>query len=222
MPSDTPQNADWRWLAGRMVEWQLRARGLRDERVLEAMAAVPRHRFIPHVPLEEAYSDHPQPTADGQTISQPYMVGLMTELLDVQPGVRVLEIGTGSGYQAAVLAHLGAAVVTVERLANLADVARRNLETTGHGDRVRVCVGDGSLGWPAEAPYARILVTAGAPEWPQPLKNQLADGGRMVIPIGDRTGQVLTVIDRRGDQWQQHASVPCMFVPLCGQAAWPV
>ncbi len=221
MASESPQNAEWRWLARQMVEWQLCARGLRDERVLEAMAAVPRHRFILHVPLEQAYSDHPQPTADGQTISQPYMVGLMTELLDVRVGTKVLEIGTGSGYQAAVLAHLGAAVVTVERLANLADVARRNLETMGYGDRVRVCVGDGSLGWPAEAPYERILVTAGAPECPQPLEDQLADGGRMVIPIGDRTGQVLTVFDRRGDQWQRRDSVPCMFVPLCGQAAWP-
>jgi protein-L-isoaspartate(D-aspartate) O-methyltransferase len=222
MPFDTPQNADWRSLARQMVEWQLRARGLCDERVLEAMAAVPRHRFIPHVPLEQAYSDHPQPTADGQTISQPYMVALMTELLAVRPGMKVLEIGTGSGYQAAVLAHLGTAVVTVERLEHLAQVARRNIESTGYGDRVRAHVGDGSLGWPADAPYDRIVVTAGAPACSQPLKDQLADGGRIVIPMGDRTGQVLTVIDRQGDHWPQYASVPCMFVPLCGEAAWPV
>jgi protein-L-isoaspartate(D-aspartate) O-methyltransferase len=198
-----------------MVRWQLRARGLCDERVLATMAAVPRHRFIAHVPLEQAYDDHPQPTASGQTISQPYMVALMTELLDVRPGMKVLEIGTGSGYQAAVLAHLGADVVSVERLEPLAAAARQNLQATGYADRVRVCVGDGSLGWPANAPYGRILVTAAAPQCPQPLKDQLADGGRMVIPVGERAGQTLQVIERCGDQWRQQASVSCMFVPLC-------
>ncbi len=214
-----------RALARAMVETQLRGRGLRDPRVLEAMTVVPRHLFIPHVPLEDAYADRPQPTAEGQTISQPYMVGLMTTLLEVQPGMNVLEIGTGSGYQAAVLAHLGARVHSVERCEALALQARRQLELTGYGEAVRVCVGDGTLGWPASAPYDRILVTAGAPEVPEPLKGQLADGGRMVIPLGPRTGQILTVLDRQaaGDavRWRQTVSVACVFVPLCGQAGWP-
>lgn len=211
-----------------MVEHDLRRRGVRDPRVLEAMRRVPRHRFVPGMPVERAYADRALPTAEGQTISQPYIVARMTELLHVDPGVRVLEIGTGSGYQAAVLATLGARVVSVERSPALAERARQvladvlgEIEAVEDGDAaVRVVVGDGTLGWPEGAPYDRIMVTAAAPSVPEAYREQLADPGLIVIPLGDREQQYLTVIQRREGQFVQTRDTGCRFVPLVGEAGW--
>ena len=207
--------------AQRMVRTQLRPRGVRDPAVLEAMQHVERHRFIPGLPPEQAYGDHALPTAEGQTISQPYVVAHMTELLQLEPGMRVLEVGTGSGYHTAVLAALGAVVVSLERHATLADAARRRLAELCPQASITVVVGDGSLGYAAEAPYDRILVAAAAPRLPEALDAQLAAQGRMVIPLGDRHGQVLAVFERRGDELLRRDDLPCRFVPLIGQDAWP-
>ncbi len=200
-----------------MVEAQLENRGIRDPEVLAAMRRVPRHLFVDS---SAAYEDRALPIAHGQTISQPFVVALMTQLARPPrgwPKSRVLEVGTGSGYQAAVLAELGASVVSVEREPELSTQAARNLETAGYTD-VLTEVGDGSQGWPAGAPYDAILVTAAGPSVPNPLREQLApDGGRMVIPIGDREGQWLTVVERDGDDWTQRPVEPVVFVPLIGE-----
>ena len=206
--------------AQRMVEEQLCARGIQDERVLAAMATVPRHLFVPAASPSDAYADRALPTASGQTISQPYMVALMTELLAAQPGDKVLEIGTGSGYQTAVLATLGAKVVTIERVAGLTDFAQARLRELQLDGGVAFEVGDGTLGWPAGAPYAGILVTAGAPRVPLAFRRQLSPAGRIVIPIGDRVEQQLMVIWRDGGQWRQQSAVGCRFVPLIGADGW--
>jgi len=203
-----------------MVERQLRGRGIQDPRVLEAMAAVPRHAFVPGVSVAAAYSDQALPTDLGQTISQPYVVAKMTELLAVEPGHRVLEIGTGSGYQAAVLAHLGASVVTLERHAPLADAAREALRAAVPGADIRVVVGDGTLGYPDRAPYDRIITTAASPDVPQSLRDQLGEGGRLVIPVGRRQGQVMKVIDRREGRFVETDDLPVRFVPLIGEQGW--
>ena len=199
-----------------MVQTQLEARGIRDPEVLAAMRAVPRHQFVDSV---EAYDDRALPLEHGQTISQPFVVALMTQA--ARPprgwaGARVLEVGTGSGYQAAVLAQLGAAVVSVERDTTLSERARRNLEAAGYGS-VLCEVGDGSRGWPPGAPYDAILVTAASPGIPVPLREQLSpDGGRLVLPVGDREGQWLTVVERHGDDWTDRPMEPVVFVPLVG------
>lgn len=203
-----------------MVETQIAARGVDVPRVLEAMRRVPRHRFVPAHAAGGAYDDRPLPIGEGQTISQPYMVAIMTAALDVQPGHRVLEIGTGSGYQAAVLACLDAEVVSIERHGVLADRARQALDESG-ARGVRVLVGDGTEGWPPEAPYDRILVTAGAPAVPESLRAQLADGGRLVIPVGPSELQHVTVIDRHGDRFTERQAEACVFVPLVGRHGWP-
>jgi len=208
------------YAAEQMVERQLRGRGIQDPRVLEAMAAVPRHAFVPGVSVAAAYSDRALPTDLGQTISQPYVVARMTELLAVEPGHRVLEIGTGSGYQAAVLAHLGASVVTLERHAPLADAAREALRAVVPGADIRVVVGDGTLGYPDRAPYDRIIATAASPDVPQSLRDQLGEGGRLVIPVGRRQGQVMKVIDRRGGRFVETDDLPVRFVPLIGEQGW--
>jgi len=199
-----------------MVAHQLRARGVSDERVLEAMAAVPRDVFVPDEARSEAYADEALPIGAGQTISQPYMVARMTELLDVQPGDRILEIGTGSGYQAAILAWLGARVSGMERQATLIPEARARLESVGFGDAVDIRLADGSLGDPAGAPWDGIIVTAAAPAIPNALREQLADGGRLVIPVGPRDRQILTVVTRHGDEWTEEPDGACVFVPLIG------
>lgn len=204
----------------KMLEKQLRARGIHDEDVLRAMAGVPRHRFVPGVSIEVAYSDGALPTADGQTISQPLIVALMSKRLRVSPGVKVLEIGSGSGYQTAILAHLGARVISVERNSGLAGRAHEMARTLGYGGLVRIVVADGSRGYPAEAPYDRILVTAAAPRLPPAYKEQLADGGRIVIPIGDREAQEMKVFDKRGNDWIETVHGGCRFVPLIGVDAW--
>jgi protein-L-isoaspartate(D-aspartate) O-methyltransferase len=203
----------------RMVEDQIRARGVSDPRVLDAMAGVPRERFLPSPRPELAYEDRALPLDCGQTISQPFMVAYMTELLEVAPASRVLEVGTGSGYQAAVLARLAQEVHTIERL----DALRRQAEATIRSlgiTNVFFHGGDGSLGLPEEAPFDRILVTAGAPRVPQRLIEQLADGGRMVIPVGDADEQTIVLVERRGQRTIETPMLGCRFVPLIGQHAW--
>ena len=192
----------------RMVADQLRRRGIRDERLLAAMAAVPRERFVPDGSRRQAYDDSALPLEAGQSISQPYMVARMTELLAVRDGDRILEIGTGSGYQAAILAGLGARIVSIERHRELAESARDRLDAIGLADRVDIRVGDGSLGEPASAPYDGIVVTAAAPRVPDALREQLADGGRLVIPVGPRDRQVLVLVVRDGLQVDRAARRP--------------
>jgi len=203
-----------------MVEQQLRRRGIHDERVLAAMASVPRERFVPEDARRRAYEDMALPIAAGQSISQPYMVARMTELLAVQPGDRILEIGTGSGYQAAILATLEAEVVTIERHAELAIAARARLADLGFTDAVEVRVGDGSLGVP-RGRFDGIVVTAGAPQTPRSLRDQLRDRGRLVVPVGPREIQRLVVVTRDGDTWDERVTDACVFVPLVGAAGWP-
>lgn len=203
-----------------MIEWQLRSRGIRDERVLQAMYEVPRHEFVPALDRWAAYEDRPIVIGDGQTISQPYMVASMTEAARIEPGDKVLEIGTGSGYQAAILAYLGAEVVTIERVPRLADSARERLARLGYRC-IQIIPEDGSEGYPSGAPYAAILVTAAAPAVPEALVGQLAEGGRLVIPVGTLHLQTLQVITKHGDDLLVRELDPCQFVPLVGKQAWP-
>jgi protein-L-isoaspartate(D-aspartate) O-methyltransferase len=205
----------------RMVRSQLHDRGIRDTRVLEVMGALPREAFVPDDERADAYADNPLPIGAGQTISQPYIVARMTELLAVAPGDRVLEVGTGSGYQAAVLAELGCRVTTMEREAGLAATARARLEAMGYGaDRIDVRAGDGTLGLPDEAPWDGILVAAAAPAVPDPLREQLGEGRRLVIPVGSRAEQQLLVVERHGTEWREWSDGPCVFVPLIGEEGW--
>jgi len=203
-----------------MVRDQLKRRGIRDERVLRAMGELPRERFIPEAPPAAAYDDRALPIDEGQSISQPFVVARMTELLKVEPGDRILEVGTGSGYQAAVLACLGAQVTSIERWPVLADAAREHLraaEVRG----VEVVVGDGSEGDAAGAPWDGIVVTAAAPAIPDPLREQLAAGARLVIPVGPRHLQELIVVERRSkDEWREWSDGPVVFVPLVGEGGW--
>ena len=203
-----------------MVEMQLRARGIRDPRVLAAMGSVPREEFVPAGLGDLAYADEALPIEHEQTISQPLMVALMTELLAPEPSDRVLEIGTGSGYQAAVLAEMGCRVTTVERVRELAATARDRLARLGFGDRVEVRVGDGSVGLPGEASWPLILVAAAAPHVPEGLTDQLADGGRLVIPVGRRHEQVLVLVEREGAALRTSNHGACVFVPLLGEGGW--
>lgn len=202
-----------------MVETQILGRGIKDPRVLDAMRKVPRHVFVPDHLKPQAYEDRPLKIGSGQTISQPYMVGLMTALLDVHPGHRVLEVGTGSGYQAAILAHLTSEVYTIERIAFLSSRAREVLGQIGV-DNVSVETRDGTLGWPEKAPFDRILVTAGAPEIPVALEEQLAIGGKLVCPVGTSERQMLMIVYRTQEGWVREESVGCMFVPLIGKGGW--
>jgi protein-L-isoaspartate(D-aspartate) O-methyltransferase len=202
-----------------MVDQQLRGRNIRDARVLEAMEIVPRHLFVPEDLRRSAYNDGPLPIGGNQTISQPYIVAYMTQLLGLEGEDRALEIGTGSGYQAAVLAHLARLVYSIERIESLAEQARNLLKALDLHN-VEVIVGDGSCGLPDQAPFDGIVVTAAAPAAPQPLKEQLADGGRLVIPVGSRRGQVLERWTRRGDELQVERLAPVAFVPLLGDHGW--
>jgi len=203
-----------------MVEQQLERRGIADPRVLAALQDVPRHEFIPSYAACMAYEDHPVDIGLGQTISQPYMVACMTEALRLRGGERLLEIGTGSGYQTAILARLSARVYTIERHASLANRAQVLLQTLGFAN-VTFRIGDGTLGWPEEAPFDRILVTAGGPRVPPSLEAQLADGGRLVMPVGDRGGQDLVAVDRCGAELHRESLGGCVFVRLIGQEGWP-
>ncbi len=200
-----------------MVEDQLRARGIRDERVLAAMARVPRELFVPGELRTYAYDDEALPIGFGQTISQPYMVARICGELELKGGERVLDVGTGSGYQAAVLAELAGEVHSVERLLELAERAREALATAGYAKRVHVHVGDGTKGLPEQAPFAAIAVAAAAPGLPATLYAQLAPRGRLVVPIGRRRGQFLQVIVRSPAGPAVRRTVPCRFVPLLGE-----
>ena len=204
----------------RMVTEQIAGRGIRDPRVLAAMRDVPRHLFVPESAQDEAYEDRPLPIGEGQTISQPYMVAAMSAALEAGPSHRVLEIGTGSGYQAAILGRLAGSVVTVERRAALAARARETLASLGCHN-IAVVVGDGSIGYPTQAPYDRILVTAGAPAVPEALTDQLADRGRLVIPVGSEGYQRLMIVDRQGERLSDREGEGCVFVPLIGVYGWP-
>jgi protein-L-isoaspartate(D-aspartate) O-methyltransferase len=203
-----------------MVERQLRRRGISDERVLQAMYEVPRHEFVPAQSQPMAYEDGPIAIGDGQTISQPYMVAAMTEAARVEPGDKVLEIGTGSGYQTAILAQLGAEVITMERIPWLAESARERLIRLGYRN-ILVVPDDGSTGYTPGAPYAAIVVTAAAPAVPEMLVSQLAEDGRLVIPVGTLHLQTLQVISRGADKLSVRRLDPCQFVPLVGKQAWP-
>ena len=204
----------------RMVEEQLRSRGIRDPRVLAAMAKVPREEFISGDDLQDAYGDHPLPIGAGQTVSQPYIVAAMVEALELKPADRVLEVGTGTGYQAAILAELAAEVWTIERHEELASSAREILARLGHAN-VHVIYGDGSLGLPEQAPFDKILVAAAAPHIPQSLVEQLADGGRLVVPVGTRTEQQVHIVRKSGAEIVVTTHDLCRFVPLVGTEGWP-
>jgi protein-L-isoaspartate(D-aspartate) O-methyltransferase len=200
-----------------MVDRQLRRRDIADERVLAAMERVPRELFVPQSISARAYDDAALPIGEGQTISQPYMVARICEALSLRGHERVLDVGTGSGYQAAVLAELAGEVHTIERIPELAEEARATLDAAGYGDRVRVHVGDGTLGLAEHAPYAAIAVAAAAPEVPTTLYEQLEERGRLVVPIGGRRGQQLQLIVRSPEGPAVVRSVPCRFVPLLGE-----
>jgi protein-L-isoaspartate(D-aspartate) O-methyltransferase len=202
-----------------MVANQIEMRGIRDPRVLAAMRAVPRHRFVPPYQAGAAYRDSPLPIGQGQTISQPYIVALMTEMLELEGDERVLEIGTGSGYQAAILGQLATEVISVERFASLAQEARERLAALEY-DNVRIEVGDGSLGWPEGAPYDAIIVTAASPGVPSPLEEQLAEGGCLVVPTGQRWTQSLVRVRRKGGRLKRETTIGVAFVPLIGEHGW--
>jgi len=203
----------------RMVEEQIAARGVLDPHLLAVMGSVPRHLFVPIDDLAWAYADGPMPIGHGQTISQPYIVALMTELLQVEPSDRLLEVGTGSGYQAAVLGQVAAQVHTVEVIPELAAQAAKILADLGYTN-IHVHAGDGSLGWPEDSPYDGILVAAAAPSAPQPLLDQLAEGGRLVIPVGGRGFQHLEVWIRAGQEFKCRVDLAVAFVPLRGEHGW--
>ena len=211
-PEDEPLAA----LRARMVEEQVAARGLRDERVLAALRTVRRHRYAEDTDPRGAYADTPHPIGLGQTISQPYIVALMSALAEIDPPCRVLEVGTGSGYQAAVLAEMGCEVWSIEIIEALAERARATLEAEGYGDRVHVRAGDGFRGWPEEAPFDAILVTAAAPRVPEPLLEQLRVGGRLVVPVGE-PWQMLEIHLRTEDGFEKTADTAVRFVPMTGE-----
>jgi protein-L-isoaspartate(D-aspartate) O-methyltransferase len=210
---------DFRAERKRMVDEQIARRGLHDPRLLAAFESVPRHLFVPVEYRQHAYADGPLPIGFGQTISQPYIVALMTHLLELSGSERVLEVGTGSGYQAAILSQLAAEVHSVEILPALAKQAEKVLRETGCAN-VYCHLADGSLGWTAAAPYDAILVTAAAPSAPQPLLDQLAPGGRLVLPVGDRSFQELEIWRREGKEFKCRNGIGVAFVPLRGELGW--
>ena len=210
---------DFKLARERMVKNQLMPRSIRDERVLQAMEKIPRHLFIQEALAGEAYNDHPVPIGEKQTISQPYIVALMTEALELKGSENTLEIGTGSGYQTAILAELSSRVFTVERIKSLLVKARKLLAKLGYNNFLFKAF-DGTLGWKDYAPFDAIMVTAGAPNVPEPLKEQLADNGRIIIPVGDRYTQELIKITRKGESFEQESLGGCRFVNLIGVHGW--
>lgn len=210
---------DWERTRNAMVDAQLVARGIADERVLEAMREVPRHLFVGPGMEQSAYGDHALPIGEGQTISQPYMVALMTQELRLTGRERVLEIGTGSGYQTAILSSLAEQVFSVERVRALAERARKTLEEL-HVSNVAIMVGDGTVGWSEFAPFDRIIVTAGAPDVPASLTGQLGDPGIMVIPVGTHGYQELKILEKRDGSTLVRGAGGCVFVPLLGREGW--
>jgi len=210
---------DFSFARRKMVQEQLSARGIKDEHVLAAMTRVPRHRFIEEGLWSQAYGDFPLPIGEGQTISQPYIVALMTQALQLQPDDKVLEIGTGSGYQVAVVAEIVRQVFSVERISVIAARARKILDELGYSN-VLIKIADGTAGWPEEAPFDAIIVTAGAPGVPDPLLAQLATGGRMVIPVGDMYSQELVKIVKTDEGYNKEDLGGCRFVRLVGAHGW--
>lgn len=202
-----------------MVAEQIEARGIHDERVLAALRDVPRHHFVPADLRDQAYADRPLAIGEGQTISQPYIVALMTQMLCVQAGDTVLEIGAGSGYQAAILSRLAKTVHSIERVPALARRAQQVLTRCGYHNVIIHCE-DGTLGWPEAAPYQAILITAAAPTLPPPLLQQLAEGGRLVLPLGGTGGQTMQIWRRNGDQMTCEDGIRVAFVPLRGAHGW--
>jgi len=213
------EEMDFRQLRELMVETQLIPRGIKDSRVLDAMRTIPRHLFMDESQWDSAYADTALPIGEGQTISQPYMVAIMTELLNLRGDETVLEIGTGSGYQTALLARLSGIVYTIERIRDLAERAKEKFLRLGYKN-IHVKVADGTLGWPEAGPFDRILVTAGAPDVPDPLAEQLSDGGILLVPVGDRFSQhLIRAVKKRGQVSKEHHT-PCVFVPLLGEYGW--
>ncbi|HEX6736865.1 MAG TPA: protein-L-isoaspartate(D-aspartate) O-methyltransferase [Vicinamibacteria bacterium] len=208
-------DGDFGRLRSAMVTEQIEARGIKDPLTLKAMREVPRHMFVPATFARDAYGDHPLAIGQGQTISQPYIVAFMTEALGLKGGETVLEVGTGSGYQAAVLGRIAAKVYSIEILPRLADEARERLTRLGYRN-VEVRSGDGYQGWPEAGPFDGIIVTAAAPRVPEPLKAQLREGGRLVIPVGDES-QELMVVTRHGNTYEERRVLPVRFVPMTGK-----
>ena len=212
-----PPDADFAAQRAAMVRDQIEARGISDPATLEALRAVPRHEFVPEQLRDRAYEDYPLPIGHGQTISQPYIVAFMTEAIRPQPGEKILEVGSGSGYQAAILAQTGAEVYTIEIVGPLADMARQNLERLGYKN-VQVVHGDGYCGWPEHAPFDAIIVTCAPDKIPPDLVAQLKDGGRMIIPVGGGMEQELVLLRKHGDQIEKQSVLPVRFVPMTGEA----
>lgn len=210
---------EWKFERERMVQEQIIARGVKDERVLQAMREVPRHLFVEKTYYHQVYNDYPLPVGHGQTISQPYMVAVMTELLELKGDENILEIGTGSGYQTAILALLCSKIYTMERIAELTKDARSRLEKLGFRN-ISFMVGDGSIGWLDYAPYKGIIVTAGAPDIPNALIEQLDENGRLVIPVGYEHSQVLNVVKKHKGRIYRKEIFECTFVPLLGKQGW--
>ena len=213
--SNSNPKGDFKAMREKMVETQIKARGVKDPRVLSALLKVERHRFVPEKYLDSAYSDQPLPIGEGQTISQPYIVALMTELLGLKGNEKVLEIGTGSGYQAAVLAELAKEVYTIEIIEPLASTAKERLAELGY-QNVKVKAGDGYLGWPEAAPFDAIIVTAAPDHIPKPLIDQLKEGGRMVVPVGTYTQDLKKIVKRSG-KVETIDVIPVLFVPMTGE-----
>jgi len=210
---------DFKLARERMVKNQLASRGVADEGVLQAMGKIPRHLFISEALAGEAYNDHPVPIGEKQTISQPYIVALMTEALELKGKENTLEIGTGSGYQTAILAELSSRVYTIERIKSLLVDARKLLAQLGYSN-ILFKAFDGTLGWKEYAPFDAIMITAGAPSLPEPLMDQLADNGRMIIPVGDRYTQELIKVTKKGENLEQESLGGCRFVNLIGIHGW--
>lgn len=212
-------NPSFEEMRGAMVDIQLVARGISDKRVLEAFRKVPRHEFVPEEERQDSYSDYPLPVGYGQTISQPYMVALMTQCLDLKPDYKVLEVGTGSGYQTAILAELAREVYSIERIEGLSQKAARTLERLGYRNCF-IKAGDGTLGWGENAPYDSIMVTAGAPDITASLIDQLKDKGILVIPVGGSLSQVLKIAVKDGNSIRESEICACVYVPLIGKEGW--
>lgn len=207
---------DYAVLRRRMVDEQLIPRGIKDQRVLNAFYKVERHKFIPEELRTSSYADFPVPIGEGQTISQPYIVALMTECLDLTGQERVLEIGTGSGYQAAILAELTQEVYSIERFESLSKRAKDVLNELGYTD-IKIKVGDGTLGWPEAAPFDRIMITAASPRIPLPLTEQLKESGKLILPLGESFSQILTVVEKKKGKLESIEICGCVFVPLVGK-----
>ena len=210
---------DFAVLRKRMVEEQLIPRGIKNQRLLDAFYKVERHKFVPEDLRGSAYADFPVPIGEGQTISQPYIVALMTQCLDLTGEEKVLEIGTGSGYQSAILAELAKEVYTIERYANLAKSAETVLKESGYKN-ITIKVGDGTLGWKDIAPFDRIIITAASPRIPLPLTEQINESGKMVLPLGEPLSQVLTLLEKKKGKLESVQVCGCVFVPLIGKYGW--